>query len=180
MNKRIVLLFMALLVLAASVGCSSELRLDDPQKIAEVYYANEELFSKAAEKMMAYSWVKRIKVTTDEEELRRFLEDATPVVGRDHTEINGVYIMVSEKLGDADYQNIYNAFAPLLAALKNSGFQSEAATYYNLINFMVEGPVYGKSAELYYYQEEGHIPPHQKEEWLLRINEHWFALNYYY
>ena len=181
MNKRTVLMvFMALLILLASVGCSSEFRLDDPQKIAEVYYANEALFNEAAEKMMAYNQVKRIDVTMDEEEFRAFLEDDTPVVSRDYTEINGMYIMVSEKLRDADYQNIYNAFAPLLTALEDSGFHSEAATYYNQINFMVEGPVYGKSAELYYFQEEGHIPPHQKEEWILQINDHWFALNYLY
>ena len=180
MNKRTILIFMSLLFLLASVGCSSEFRLDTPQKIAEVYYANEALFNEAAEKMMAYNRVKSIDVTTDEEKLRRFLEDPTPVVGRDYKEINGMYIMVSEKLSDTDYQNIYNAFAPLLTALNNSGFHSEAATYYNQINFMVEGPVYGRTAELYYYQEQGHIPPHQKEEWILQINDHWFALNYLY
>lgn len=180
MFKRTMMIFMTLNFMLASVGCSSEFRLDNPQKIAEVYEANEELFNAVAEKMMAYSQVKWIDVTMDEEAFRAFLEDDTPPVGRDYKEINGMYIMASEKLSDADYQNIYNAFAPLLTALKDSRFQSEAATSYNQINFMVEGPVYGKSAELYYYQEKGHIPPHQKEEWILQINDHWFALNYLY
>ena len=180
MYKRTILIFLTLIVLLTSVGCSSEFRLDNPQKIAEVYEANEELFNDVAEKMMAYSRVKWIDVTMDEEAFRAFLEDDIPPVGRDYKEINGMYIMVSEKLRDADYQSIYDTFAPLLTALKNSGFQSEAATYYAQIDFMVEGPVYGKSAELYYFQEEGHIPPHQKEEWILQINDHWFALNYLY
>ena len=180
MNKRTILIFLTLIVLLTSVGCSSEFRLDNPQKIAEVYEANEELFNEAAEKVMAYNQVKRIKVTMDEEEFRAFLEDDTPVVGRDYKEINGMYIMVSEKLRDADYQSIYNAFAPLLTALKNSGFQSEAATYYTQIDFMVEGPVYGKSAELYYFQELNHGAAYAQYDWALQINEHWIAVNKYY
>ena len=79
MNKRTILIFLTLIVLLTSVGCSSEFRLDNPQKIAEVYEANEELFNEAAEKVMAYNQVKRINVTMDEEEFRAFLEDDTPV-----------------------------------------------------------------------------------------------------
>ena len=140
------------------------LELDTPEKIAEVYYANEAYFNAAAAALLRYDEKDlRISIVPIEE-----AESPTVYVGK---EINGLYIKSTRALTENDYQFLSEAVAPLIERCRcHVGMSQWTAS------FLLEGPIYGKSAYLYYCRDTDTAERYMSSDYdHILINPNWVA-----
>lgn len=140
------------------------LKLNTTEKVAEVFYANEEYFNAAVETILTYHEKEpKLFITPIEEAW-----DSDVYVGK---EINGLYIESRSMLTDSDYQILSDAFAPLMERCPFSGVDMHASW----VQFTLEGPKYGLAAELYYFLDADFAAEYTAQSGYLMITPHWYA-----
>ncbi len=167
MKKTAIICLVLILGICVSACGKPSLELNTLEKIAEVYYTNEEYFNTAAETVLKYDGTER-RIGIDPIE-RAVITDA--YVGK---EIGGLYIDGSSSLTDSDFQILYDAFAPLFERVHFSG----AAMYASRVEFMLEGPNAGFAAELYYFADADFAASYMSQtdsSNYLMIDPHWYA-----
>lgn len=162
MKKPAVIL--VLIVSICCAACGHYLELDTPEKIAEVYCANEEYFNTAVETILEYQKVEPMLYICPIEEAW----DSDVYVGK---EINGLYIESRSLLTDSDYQILSDAFTPLMERCPFSGVDMHASW----VVFTLEGPTYGSAAELYYFPDTDFAAEYTAQSSYLMITPHWYA-----
>ena len=170
--KRVMLVMLVFSVLLCSACSNSpsayELKLNTLEKIETEFYNSEDLFTQAAEALVNYDKEERVHITRNKEK-------TTPnvYVVKD---INGLYVEASAALPEADFQKIYEACAPLFSAYEDRNLICGIAMYSSRVEFMIEGPVYGDAAELFYFPDEvfGSFYMTQTDG-SLQITPHWYA-----
>ena len=140
------------------------LELDTPEKIAEVYYANEAYFNAAAAALLRYDEKDlRISIVPIEE-----AESPTVYVGK---EINDLYIKSTRALTEDEYQILSGAFAPLIGRCCDA-----AGVEPGSVSFCLEGPIYGKTANLYYRRDTDTAKRDMSSDFdHILINPNWVA-----
>ena len=141
------------------------LQLETPEKIVEVYYANEEYFNSAADTVLKFDGkVREIGIC--------LADDAKKLDDYAGKEINGLYIEGSSTLLDSDYQILYEAFAPLTERC-----HCRAWIYNSQVEFVLEGPTYGMAAKLFYFLDSDFAAEYMsKTDESIQINPHWYAI----
>lgn len=173
-NVKKSLLIVLMCVIMCISACSSGLILCTPERIAEVFYANEECFNTAAETITAYDNNEcRIYITPIKEKTRESLSVVK--------EINGLYFSSTDTMTDLDYQALYDVYAPLFATLEGSCSFTGVAMYDSRVQFVLEGPIYGEAAELYYFPDADFGAYYMSQiKGALQIDAHWYAEIAYY
>lgn len=166
MKKALIICFLLILGICFT-ACGHILELDTPEKVAEIYYANEDYFNTAAEVILKYDGKEpRIAIYPIEEAW-----ESDAYIGK---EINGLYIEGSSLLTDLDYQILYDAFAPLMERCHFSG----VAMHSSRVEFVLEGPTYGMAAELYCFLDAEFAADYTSqtdENNSIIINPYWYA-----
>lgn len=153
------------------------LKLETPEKIAEVYYANEEDFQAAVE---AITEAAEAITEYDQEGFIYLTIDDISSSSKFHTvkEIEGLFIETKDPLLESSYQSLYEAFAPMM----DNGICNGAFKRGSKVGFVLEGPTLGLAAYLYYIQDTDfaaylmqqtadHIPWNRYE----RIDSYWYS-----
>ena len=173
--KRIWLVIALIFAITCCSACSYRipdgiLQLDTPEKVAVLYHANEKYFNDAAKVIVGYP-DERISVRPMERVQNEALAPSI-YIGED---IDGLYIESMGTLTNQDYQRLSKVFAPLM---EQCGF-SGVVMYASRVQFVLEGPIYGVSAELFYFQDpifaEEYTSQITDPEYLC-IEPHWYAI----
>ncbi len=172
MMKRVLIVMLVFSVLFCS-ACSNNLGanslvLNTTKKIEAEFYNSEDLFTQAAEALVKYNKEERVHITRNKEKT-----NSNVYVVK---EINGLYIEASAALAEADFQIVYDACAPLFRAYEDRNLICGIAMYSSRIEFVIEGPVYGNTAELFYFPDEDYGASFMTQtDGALRIASHWYA-----
>ena len=164
--KKPMTVFLLLIVCVYSSACGHYLKLDTPEKIVAVYHENEEYFNTAEEAICRYVGSiphVRIRTSEDARDSNIFVE-----------EINGLYFEGPRSLTPSDCRFLYDAISPLMERCHCSA----VALTDSKVEFLLEGPIYGRSAELYYYLDTEFVGKNYgqlDDAEYLRIDPHWYA-----
>lgn len=162
----ICIIVFAICIVAIIPACNS-LTLNSPENVADVFHAHEELFQTAAEVITSYDTGESIHITPRE-------GDTSP--GHAIRKMGNLYYETLDALDENVYLALYEAFDPLYEALKESGDFYGLVMYDSRVQFILDGPVYGSTAELYYFVDAdfGSYYMGQVEK-SMQINEHWYV-----